>query len=572
MLNNNRKKFQLLLILVLLLAGCVPSQVPLAENAQADPVVPPDASSGTAVAREMADPEAAAAVAVDFYTAYLASLRHTGPDFSSPEFPKSQYLSSDYLRQLDEIEAGFEGYGFLPILQTQTDLPDPLEVKETNIEGYEATVILQFGRGIIDPPFERVVSLDKIDGQWKIVPDRLEGPVLNAEETVQEFYDGYLSQAATGGPGNMLSNRAYRDSPYLSAALVRDVDLLVEQAGGPGFDPFLCAQDLPESIKVTSSFENAMRPIVVVESSFPGHTLVLDLVRANFNRWTIETITCGRSYQGAAKSFFTWALGYINAEEGTRNPWTDGAYQDSPYLSQAMINELDARLASGEPLEADPVMFSQAVPQALHTTACPHDQPCAYVDLQYGDATIRRLRADFQTEAGLPKIINITPFPELEIPQPDPSPTAEDYWVPLIDQQYGFALRFPRSWRVDGLHVNQLSTAEENPVRRSLSLYSPNIPQDFATLRIEVFAGDEGQVTASYQLDKPLEEFEIQGSRGVLYLVEPGIIRAVIRHPARPEQWIILEDLVSQFPGREAYASTANGVLSAVLMTIVFGE
>jgi len=93
-----------------------------------------------------------------------------------------------------------------------------------------------------------------------IAPE-LESPVVPLAETsaetpeavVQSFYTVYLEHAGfdpdEGVRRNPLVSGAYREMPHLSAEMVSRVDEMV--ASGPAIaDPFLCAQDIPESFRI----------------------------------------------------------------------------------------------------------------------------------------------------------------------------------------------------------------------------------------------------------------------------------------------------------------------------------
>lgn len=75
------------------------------------------------------------------------------------------------------------------------------------------------------------------------------GAAGSPEEVVTAFYD-WLGSVE----GSVLGSKAYRESVYLDRAMVDKVDALVtsfETQGGGAYDPFICAQDGPQEIKVT---------------------------------------------------------------------------------------------------------------------------------------------------------------------------------------------------------------------------------------------------------------------------------------------------------------------------------
>lgn len=68
-------------------------------------------------------------------------------------------------------------------------------------------------------------------------------PDMSPTEVVTKFYRWYV-----GYPGNPLADREYRESPFLAASFVEEVDAAL----GTGFraDPILLAQDIPERFTV----------------------------------------------------------------------------------------------------------------------------------------------------------------------------------------------------------------------------------------------------------------------------------------------------------------------------------
>ncbi|MGD2177241.1 MAG: hypothetical protein PVG71_05400, partial [Anaerolineae bacterium] len=66
-----------------------------------------------------------------------------------------------------------------------------------------------------------------------------------ATEVVQSFYDWYL-----GYPGHVMAEGAYRSSEYLTGSFIEKVDEIVASFEGGGYDPFLCAQDVPGNLIV----------------------------------------------------------------------------------------------------------------------------------------------------------------------------------------------------------------------------------------------------------------------------------------------------------------------------------
>jgi hypothetical protein len=64
------------------------------------------------------------------------------------------------------------------------------------------------------------------------------------EEVVASFYTWHL------GTEGVLVSRAYRSNGHLSQAFVRKVDEIIASFSRGGYDPFLCAQDIPRDMRL----------------------------------------------------------------------------------------------------------------------------------------------------------------------------------------------------------------------------------------------------------------------------------------------------------------------------------
>jgi hypothetical protein len=79
------------------------------------------------------------------------------------------------------------------------------------------------------------------------------------EGVVRSFYTWYLDQAHSGA--SPLSTRAYQQSEYLSPALIAHVDdLMAASPDHGGYDPFLCAQTIPDRVEIGAAQSTATQP------------------------------------------------------------------------------------------------------------------------------------------------------------------------------------------------------------------------------------------------------------------------------------------------------------------------
>lgn len=229
---------------------------------------------------------------------------------------------------------------------------------------------------------------------------------VSPEDVSESFYAWYLDYI--GDPmqenfKNPVADLAYHDSEYLTESFIEHVDELVAGfSGASGYDPFLCAQAIPQEIYSGGAFVRGETASVVMKTDFPDHTFTVDLYRSA-DRWLIGSVTCGFSPDGTAKGFYTWYLAYIGdrASDNMRNPLVDKAYRDSGFLSPAFIERLD-RLTEGG-LPADPVLMAQDIPQDFSVDPGAAEGT-AIVHLVFGTETIRHLQVDMVQELGNWKI------------------------------------------------------------------------------------------------------------------------------------------------------------------------
>jgi hypothetical protein len=232
----------------------------------------------------------------------------------------------------------------------------------------------------------------------------------NPEAVVEEFYAGYLEafgDPAIGTFRSPLADKDYQESAYLTPSFIEHVDeILAGFEGQGGYDPFLCAQDVPQEIQADGVFYHGTQAsMVVMRTSFPNHFFSVDLYQSG-ETWQIGNITCGFSPEGTAKAFYTWYLAYIGdrASDHMRNPLVDGAYRESGFLSEDFIQELDEILLEG--IAADPILMAQDIPHDFSVDPG-METGSAIVHLQFGTETVQHLKVMMIEEMGGWKITEI---------------------------------------------------------------------------------------------------------------------------------------------------------------------
>lgn len=112
--------------------------------------------------------------------------------------------------------------------------------------------------------------------------DAVQGP----EEVVEAFYAWYL-----GYEGNPLVDKVYHESAWVSREWAQAVDEQLASFDKGGGDPFLCAQDVPETVvPLRTDFDQDLAH-VFVESSFEGHGFTVTLQRVG-ETWQIVGVAC----------------------------------------------------------------------------------------------------------------------------------------------------------------------------------------------------------------------------------------------------------------------------------------
>jgi len=114
------------------------------------------------------------------------------------------------------------------------------------------------------------------------------------QEVVESFYDWYLSY-----PGNVIADGAYGSSEYLTESFVEKVDETIASFDKGGYDPFLCAQDIPGDVVVDDEavVSGGEATVVVHQVWNPGteyesvHDLTVVLQTVN-GQWRIADILC----------------------------------------------------------------------------------------------------------------------------------------------------------------------------------------------------------------------------------------------------------------------------------------
>lgn len=233
-------------------------------------------------------------------------------------------------------------------------------------------------------------------------------------QTVQAFYDWYLDYARS--TGNVMADKAYHDSPYLTPEYVQRVDDLIASFDKGGYDPFLQAQDIPEFVTVEEETVTGDKAVVMASTSFSGHGLVVRLVAVD-GGWKIDDIARQMSPEQVVQNFYGHYLQYARHEG---NPMVDGIYKDSKMLTADYIAKVDEILASFDKGGYDPFLQAQDLPEYLNVKDVAVSEDAATVTLE-SNFPGYELTVDLVLVDGLWQINDISR--ELQITEPQPAPT-----------------------------------------------------------------------------------------------------------------------------------------------------
>jgi hypothetical protein len=237
-----------------------------------------------------------------FYNWYLAYIGERGSDGIRNPLVDGAYRSSDFLadsfiEEVDELLKSFDKGGYDPFLLAQ-DIPQEIAVGEALVSDDSATVeTYQYYAGNPDP---RVVTVKlTFDGAWKItamvLPDTgAEQPELEPAQVVEGFFQWYLAymgDPTTDAFRNPMVDRAYGESDLLTGRFVQQIDELLASFDGAGYDPFLCAQDIPRSLSTEEIALDGAIAEVEVTTNFVGHRFHVDLINQD-GAWKIDNIRC----------------------------------------------------------------------------------------------------------------------------------------------------------------------------------------------------------------------------------------------------------------------------------------
>ena len=389
---------------VALVAGCAPEATrPAPEDGGAERVVTVEAvaaaeeaapAAGLAPAKavdanveadvpalpgEAATPEEAARSFYGWYIAYndLAAGRTVRADEAYVGHP---LLTEGLVARIEEAYASMQGGGYDPFLCAQ-DVPTAVSVGQARVYEDQAwlTVYTTFPGHTLD------LTLRQADGSWRIdeITCRLpDAASRTPEQVVQAFYTWYIHY-----PGNVMVDKSYYGfGMYLTQELIAEIDEIIAGFEMGGYDPFLCAQDVPMAVSVGQAEIGENEATLTVYTTFPGHSLDVTLTQDG-DLWRISGIGCHtptdaseRTPEQVVSHFYQWYLHYPG------NPLADQAfYGFGMYLTQDLIEEIVAIVAGFEMGGYDPILLAQDLPTdiTVHEAEVVGDEATVRVDTSW---------------------------------------------------------------------------------------------------------------------------------------------------------------------------------------------
>ncbi|MBK8901533.1 MAG: DUF3828 domain-containing protein [Anaerolineaceae bacterium] len=278
------------------------------------------------------------------------------------------------------------------------------------------------------------------------------------QEVVEAFYAWYLDLMADRTSSdfvNPLTTGLYRDSDYLTADFVAQIDAELANKDEPGGgDPILLAQDVPVQVEAQEASINGDEATVVLLRYWGGNPepspMVVHLREEN-GRWLIYTVTPFEIPQtsldvpqpaaptadmnpvAVTQAFYDWYLAYIGdrGSENFRNPLVDKAYHGNPLLTADFIARVDETLASFAGGGYDPFLLAQDIPNDLFSTWAMISGDVARVTVlrNWGPPNMDAIFTHLKRDGDVWRIDNITPVELYEPTTNTPEGTVQMFYA-----------------------------------------------------------------------------------------------------------------------------------------------
>lgn len=135
-----------------------------------------------------------------------------------------------------------------------------------------------------------LLAISACAGKDKEEPIMLGDPPT-PEQTVRGFYTEYLEYASSGKLAAYYETGAYSAYPHLSQDFINFMDELSAQKADWSFDPILCSDQVPQTIRVTAAGLDGDNIILSIQTDLEDHSFKVRLT-PNDRQYLISEIQC----------------------------------------------------------------------------------------------------------------------------------------------------------------------------------------------------------------------------------------------------------------------------------------
>jgi hypothetical protein len=600
------------LVVVSLMVGL--SALVTACGPSADPV---DASPAESGATEVVEA---------FYNWYVG---YPGNVMAEGVYRSSEVLTPEFVQEIDELIASFEYGGYDPFLCAQ-DIPGDMVFDEAAVSGDEATVVVH---EIWNPDteFEQIrdleVTLERVDGIWLIdnitcsQTPTASAPADPPEVTVEGFYGWYIDYARN--EGNPAVDQAYRETGYLTPEFVEEVDELVASFENGGYDPFLCAQDIPAEFEVGSAIGTSDEATVVVHEIWNpgtefelGHDVEVTLQLVDGN-WLISGIAC-QGEREADLAYETVELPEAGLSVEIPEGW-QRVDSEPVWTADGGTIELGVNWVDLEPPTEMEAALLPSPSQVLESSAvdvvwgsgrsftievygpAAEDEGQAPVEAYETHVLVSLEQSDgrraFDFYASAPTWEEMTPLvsildhllysavPTAMAEEPTGEGEMVSGWQVFRDDEYGFQIQYPADWTFQEVELRYPEL--DAPIVRIIHFLpqewadqmnaggrpDPNNPI-VAPLSLEVSEGSMEAYRQKYFEPAQSETVEIGGISVVRERDVAGdyyLLRTIFEHPLNEDLRVTMIDQISGFPmrieGNEHIVTTMDQMMATFSFT-----
>jgi hypothetical protein len=538
-------------------------------------------------------------VVESFYSSYASLLDNPMIDRA---YRSDGRLTPEFIQKMDAVIASFDKGGYDPFLCAQ-DIPGEFAFDDALVSGEEATVVVhQVWNPGTEYEFVRdvTVALRRADGQWKIndviCPEPEAADPLPEDQfpftpgqAVKAFYGWYIWHARE--IGSPLADGAYRSSEYLTPRFIQRVDEIIASFNNGGYDPLLCAQDIPGKFtigKVDVTGETAsveLNEIWNPETEYETVSYAVVELQQIDERWLIDDVLClewdplapiseppkATTPEEAVRGFYDWYLASsaYDEEAGTRlNPLADGRYRSSEYLAEEFVQKVDGIVASFDKGGYDPILCAQDLPESftLDEVVLSGDTARLVVHTSFEG---HMFTVELQQVTGQWKISDVLCGGDKE------NDLGVEGWQVLTDESYGFTLRFPEDWTYEEGQVRppEERADGEKALQRVLFLQPQGWDGVAPPLHVQVTDGTQEEFERLYVPPTSVEKLEVNGLAVTKEVEDIGgvqVTRYVFQSPTDETIRIVVLDSISGFPERAEGNDEVIDTLRRIVQTITF--